>query len=73
MYGDDGSGWVCGFCGQPVDKFRTGEMAREVYTAVMAWHAVNDHQINMGDLDQARRWDKTWVLPDGQVWLRRER
>jgi hypothetical protein len=67
----DETGWICGFCGQPTGNFRTGELAQEPYTAVMAWHAVKDHQINMGDLDQARGDGKTWVLPDGRVWLRK--
>jgi hypothetical protein len=63
--------WLCGFCGEPVWKLRRGVFKDEPNPLViMAWHAVDAHQVDMGLLDQARGDGKTWVLPDGRVWLR---
>jgi hypothetical protein len=62
--------WLCGFCGQPTWKFRQGELAHEAYQAVMAWHAYEAHEVDMGMIDRAQGDGRTWVLPDGRVWLR---
>lgn len=50
----EGDDWRCGFCGEPTWKFHQGEWVHEPYQAVMAWHAYEAHQVNMGDIDQAR-------------------
>jgi hypothetical protein len=60
--------WVCGFCGEPAALFRRGALQHEPVIVVLAWHVIEAHGLNMGDLDQARRVGQTSVLPDGRVW-----